>query len=149
MKTLKHLQLYEQYNQSKIDEILDRVSQNGIKTLTTKEMQILKTNSDNPVNEVDISFKEFKNSFIPIYYSNPNLPFNEEDAKLYFWDYYVFDDYTTNSYLANATPYCIWTIINGEGKDLYITNGFYRIDTLGYVVTKNSWVCGNDYWIKI
>ena len=33
----------------------------------------------------------------------------------------------------------LWTIIDGEGRDLYAVAGFHFVNRLGYIITERSW----------
>jgi len=68
--TMKHLKTFnEKISQSEIDRLLDKISSNGIESLTDRERQEL-DNADNP----NFKYKEEPNQPTPIKQSKPNTP---------------------------------------------------------------------------
>lgn len=40
--------------------------------------------------------------------------------------------------------YHVWTVIDGERNKIIITNGWHVCNRLGYLITKNRWLEGED-----
>ena len=52
---MKHLKLYENFDQSRVDQILDKISASGIDSLTDAEKHYLETGEDLPVESEIVS----------------------------------------------------------------------------------------------
>lgn len=53
-------------------------------------------------------------------------------------DDYKFIQNEIDKLIKENSPYSIFTAIDGQGKDINIVNGFWRINRLGYIVIKLS-----------
>ena len=43
----------------------------------------------------------------------------------------------------------IWTIVTGVDESMYLLNGFWQFDRMGYLITENEWSEGDDFNILI
>lgn len=45
--------------------------------------------------------------------------------------------------------YHVWTVVDGEGRKLYLINGWHFINRLGYIYTKVAWKEGDEIEVEI
>ena len=146
---MRYLQTFESFNENTINEILDKISEKGIESLTSAEMDYLKSGGKE-LNNNDISFKEFKQFFQPIINDyGVQQKVDKKEAYKYFFDYVMFDSISDYKRVEHINPYNVWTILNGTGSKMHLTNGLYRFDRLGYVICDVKWKQGDDYFINL
>ncbi len=51
-------------------------------------------------------------------------------------DDYVWLQNEVDNLIKENISYSIFTVLDGQGREIYIVNGFWRINRLGYVVIK-------------
>lgn len=49
----------------------------------------------------------------------------------------------------NKNGYHVWTVVDGEGQDTILLNGWRLVNRLGYIYTKNPWTEGDEIEIII
>jgi hypothetical protein len=146
---MKHIKLYEEFEENTLNDILDKISEKGLLSLTSNEMYYLKSGGK-PLNDVDISFKEFKTFFQPLpndYAKRDNA--SQQDINKFFMDYVLIDSVEEFRKMELVNPYKVWTLLNSHGTTMNLVNGLYHYDRLGYVLCSIPWKEGDDYTIKL
>lgn len=49
---------------------------------------------------------------------------------------------------ATKNGYHVWTIVDGEGSKVIILNGWHVVNRLGYMITKNAWLEGQEIEVE-
>jgi len=69
----------------------------------------------------------WEEKYKPVYNHNADNPI---------WEDYKFETYGKDLEFVRAQdPRCIWTLVEGDDGNLYITNGYHFVNRLNYIVT--------------
>lgn len=99
---------------------------------------------------LDIDFEGFVKRFKPI----KNKIVKGAPIDGYMFDTYgsekdYVERYADKHRINHKNGYHIWTIVDGDGRDLFILNGWYFVNKLGYIITSKAWKEGDEYEVKV
>jgi hypothetical protein len=69
------------------------------------------------------------------------------DEDLCGWNGWLYETYGKDlEYIVELARHSkrVWTIIEGDDDTLYYTAGYHLVNRLGYIVTENPWVTGEE-----
>lgn len=128
---MKHIKLYETIV---IDEILDKISDTGMDSLSDYEKDYLKSFKNKNEDEIDIEFREKKDEYIEpqndpaIYdydnYSDDDLLNDETDEEMLedFWNSLPeeeFDEFIDRYNIPQEAGQTKWALLNGQIKTIF------------------------------
>ena len=93
-------------------------------------------NWEDQLNAWEVKYQPIKNHF-----SEPQGEFADEFVEDKFETYGEELDYVLS--IANTEPARVWTLVEGDDSNLYITSGYHLVNRLNYFITKNP--CELEY----